>query len=360
MLQRSLHNYSVADFLELRIAKRLKINRDFQRREVWKTTAKVYLIDSILRGMPIPKMYFRTLVDAETQSSVREVVDGQQRLQAIFQFADNDLRLSNHAREFAGLRYRDLDGDQKEQFLAYTFAAEQLIHTDDSDVLEVFARMNTYNVSLKPAELRHARWQGEFKWAAHEASRDWNRLWDDFEILSVAQRSRMADDELMAQLLLLVGQGIVGGEKPTLDKAYKNFDDDYPHAQDIRQALDTALNAVTGPLAGAVDGPLAAPPHFVMLLAATAHVVSQVEIAPVSWLKRMEGLPETPGAPSNQDEWDEVRDHLLSLAAVIEQREPPDGPELREFWDASRSRTINLASRARRFPVYVRAFDLDA
>jgi len=169
MLQRSLHNYSVADFLELRVANRLVINRNFQRREVWKTTPKVYLVDSILRGMPIPKMYFRTLVDAETQSSVREVIDGQQRLQAIFQFADNDLRLSAHAREFAGLRYRDLDSEQKEQFLSYTFAAEQLINADDNDVLEVFARINTYNVSLKPAELRHARWQGEFKWAAHEA-----------------------------------------------------------------------------------------------------------------------------------------------------------------------------------------------
>jgi hypothetical protein len=356
MLQRSLHNYSVADFLELRAADRLLINRDFQRREVWKTPAKVYLIDSILRGMPIPKMYFRTLVDAETQSSVREVVDGQQRLQAIFQFADNELRLSARAREFASLRYRDLDSEQQENFLAYTFAAEQLVNADDTDVLEVFARINTYTVSLNPAELRHAQWQGEFKWAVHEASRDWRTLWEEFGIVSISQRARMADDELMAQLMLLVGQGILGGEKTTLDKAYRNFDVDYPHAVEIRKALDSALDVVKLNLAEAIVGPLAAPAHFGLVVAATAHVVAKIGIAPVDWLSSMQDLPKAPRPPKSQDSWEVVRDRLLNLASLIEQRLPPNDRRQRDFWDASRSRTINLASRERRFPYYVEAF----
>lgn len=116
----SVHNYSVADFLELRKAGRLEINETFQRRSIWKPAAKTYLIDSILRGYPIPKMYFRSIVDPTTQSSVREVVDGQQRLRAIFDFADDKLRLNSRANELSGLRYSDLDGDLQEAFLSYT------------------------------------------------------------------------------------------------------------------------------------------------------------------------------------------------------------------------------------------------
>ncbi len=39
-------------------------------------------------------------------------------------------------------------------------------------------------------------------------------LWDDYEVLSLAQRARMADDALMADLLLQVTQGVTGGKKP--------------------------------------------------------------------------------------------------------------------------------------------------
>jgi hypothetical protein len=71
---RHLEQYTVTDFLEFRASDRLILNPEFQRRDIWKPAAKVYLIDTILRGLPIPKMYFRTIIDPTTQSSVREVV----------------------------------------------------------------------------------------------------------------------------------------------------------------------------------------------------------------------------------------------------------------------------------------------
>ena len=112
MIGRSLEQYTIADFLEFRASKRLIINKDFQRRSIWKPAARVYLIDSVLREMPIPKLYFRTSIDPETQSSVREVVDGQQRLRAIFDFADNKLRLSRRAKEFNCLLYTSDAADE--------------------------------------------------------------------------------------------------------------------------------------------------------------------------------------------------------------------------------------------------------
>src|SRR5665647_2207735 len=64
---------------------------DWQRGEVWDTSKKQQLIDSILRNWKLPKFYFlRTSEEAEEF----EVVDGQQRLLAIFEFFDNVLALA--------------------------------------------------------------------------------------------------------------------------------------------------------------------------------------------------------------------------------------------------------------------------
>lgn len=352
---RHLEQYTVSDFLEFRASDRLILNPDFQRRDIWKPAAKVYLIDSILRGYPIPKMYFRTTIDPATQSSVREVVDGQQRLRAIFLFADNELRLTPRAREFRGLRYRDLDEDGQQRFLQYPFAAEQLINANDGQVLEIFARINTYSVSLTTAELRHAEFQGDFKWLIHEAAQRWDRLWVEFGIVSVRDRARMADDTLMAMMFLAVIQGLTGGEATVLRRAYRNFDDDFPAADDVVAVVDETLAAILEHLPGALVGPLASSPHFLMLFMATAHALRGLGGHRVAWLPSEE-LPPRPPVPATQDEWDAVRDRLLDIGSVIQEREAPDTPELARLWRASRGATVNIRSRATRFPFYVRAF----
>src|SRR5689334_1602032 len=80
---------------------------DWQRdKGLWKHSKKQELIDSILRGWKLPKLYFlKTSEDPEEF----EVVDGQQRLTTIFEFFDNELSLSEKsAKEFRGKYYKDL------------------------------------------------------------------------------------------------------------------------------------------------------------------------------------------------------------------------------------------------------------
>lgn len=356
MKRPSVHNYSVADFLEQRAANRVLINEDFQRRSIWKPAAKVYLIDSILRGYPIPKLFFRTTVDPKTQSSVREVVDGQQRLRAIFDFADDKLRLTARAGDFAGKRYSDLDEDTQSDFLAYTFVAEQLIDASDADVLEVFARLNTFTVALNPAELRHAQYQGDFKWLAHEFARELAPFWDSYQVLGLSQRARMADDALVADWMLQIMQGVTGGEAPALNKAYKNLDVKFEAAPEVRDVLSRTLETVQDRLSVALDSSLARPPHLTMLIAATAHVLHGIPLAPVDWLNRMSDLPARPSVPTTASAWEKVNDQLLELAEIVDLPGEPEDREQRAFWSASRGATVNLASRTRRFPYYVAAF----
>ena len=71
----------------------------YQRRgRLWSTADKAYLIDSILNGFDIPKIYIADFTYANTplnhHNTAYAVIDGKQRFEAIFDFFDNELPLS--------------------------------------------------------------------------------------------------------------------------------------------------------------------------------------------------------------------------------------------------------------------------
>src|SRR4051812_44480131 len=101
-----LHNRHLAD--------ELVVKPDFQRNPVWSDAQKSYLIDTILRGFPIPELYFQTSSD-ENGKETHVVVDGQQRVRACLEFVSGALKLEGEAvAEFEGLEFADLTKDQKE------------------------------------------------------------------------------------------------------------------------------------------------------------------------------------------------------------------------------------------------------
>ena len=126
--------------------------------------------------MPIPKIYLRTKIEPRTRSTIREVVDGQQRLRAIIDFVEGRLRLGKRAGEFDRLTFEEASEEQQVALLGYRLAVDQLTNATDADVLEIFGRLNSYNLVLTPAEKRHAKYQGDFKWAIYESARGWTRL----------------------------------------------------------------------------------------------------------------------------------------------------------------------------------------
>ena len=65
-------NYSVRDFEEWHERGELVLAPKFQRREVWSDKARSYLMDTIIRGKPIPKIYMRQDVNPQTRRVVRE------------------------------------------------------------------------------------------------------------------------------------------------------------------------------------------------------------------------------------------------------------------------------------------------
>jgi len=261
----------IADYIELYNKSQLKLNPDFQRRKVWTQPARVFLIDTILRELSLPKFYIRTKIDLATRNSIREVVDGQQRLSAILDFANDKFKLTKRAGEFEGYTYSTLPEELQEKFLNYPLAVEQLLNASDNDVLEVFARLNSYGETLNAAEKRHAEFQGQFKWAVRNASKKYAWLWENYSIIGVQQRLRMYDDEIMAELFGILIDGVKDGGGPYINKLYSRFDKELQNQRELESKLDTTLSKLTNDFNAFIEGSLGRRPHFLMLFAAVAH-----------------------------------------------------------------------------------------
>ena len=157
-------NYSIRDFEEWDERDELTLAPKFQRRDVWSDKARSYLIDTIVRGKPIPKIYMRQDVNPKTRRTKREIVDGQQRLRSVLSFIKDGFKISKaHHETFGGKKFSGLDKETQRDILKYEFVVDLLQDMPDNEVYDLFARINTYAEKLKPQELRNAKYFGEFK-----------------------------------------------------------------------------------------------------------------------------------------------------------------------------------------------------
>lgn len=112
---------------------------DWQREEVWSKSKKQKLIDSILNKWKLPKFYFVKVSDTPEEY---EVVDGQQRLTAIFEFLDNELPLSDSsAKKFGATYYEELDDDVSDEFDDFEIQFDEITEATDKELKEFFLRL---------------------------------------------------------------------------------------------------------------------------------------------------------------------------------------------------------------------------
>lgn len=220
----------------------------FQRQAVWPRPAKAYLVDTILADRPIPLLFFSRTVNPQTGRPGYSVVDGQQRLRAIFDFLDGRLSLpktkdTNAA--WRGMRFRDLAAREREQLLNYDLMVVELSGYDDQDIRDVFVRMNRYVVKLAPQELRHAREKGAFKEFVAKLS-DWD-YWTVHRIFTPSQQKRMRNVEFMAELVILLSEG-PQDKKESIDLYYQQYSGGFPEADVISDRLREYMDFLTAAL----------------------------------------------------------------------------------------------------------------
>jgi len=253
--------YKVSDFVGWQRDGTLVLSPSFQRRPVWKPIAKSFLMDTIVRGFPVPVIYIRERVDLDTQRTIREVVDGQQRLRTIISFIaptelpdfnidrDEFLVRATHNSEIAGKPFSRLPADVRSAVLGYEFSVHILASgTDDRDILQMFARINSTGTKLNPQELRNAEYFGAFKNSMYRLALEQLERWRAWRIFTEDQLARMKEVELTSDLAINMLGGIVAKRQPTIDSWYGRLDDEYPDEEELerrfRRVFDDIEDAV--------------------------------------------------------------------------------------------------------------------
>ena len=266
--------YTISDFIGWHDRGELIISPDFQRRGVWTTKAKSYLIDSIVRGMPIPQLFIRQIVHPSARRTVREVVDGQQRLKAIIGFIGGEFTvLPVHNPGIARTRYDDLPESIQGTILSYPLSVNVLIGNSDQDVLEVFSRINSYSITLNRQEKLNAEFSGAFKQSMHQLAWRHYAYWRDNKILSATEIARMGEVDLTADLVSTMMTELRHGSAHIRDH-YKKYDDEFP----LNEVVGKQFNHVLSLIETMVGIPIAETefrrrPLFYSLFTATHDVV---------------------------------------------------------------------------------------
>lgn len=154
------------------LEQREKIDTDpsYQRRpNLWNQHKQAFLIDSILNDYDMPKIYLADFTSVITPLNEKKkpyaIIDGKQRLQAIFKFFDGSLRLNRDFKyqadpslNLAGLNYLDLKMRHRivaDKFDSHVPSVMSVITDEEGKIEELFLRLNT-GVHVSGAERRNA------------------------------------------------------------------------------------------------------------------------------------------------------------------------------------------------------------
>lgn len=211
--------HSIADIRGWDENNNLEVQPDFQRRAVWSGAAKVMLIDSIIKNIPLPKVFIASKI--RNGRTHRIVIDGQQRISAILGFLSDDFRLvAPYSGEYKGLLFSELPDNAKNGILSFRLDFNEFENYTDSEMREIYNRVNKYTVALNKQELRRADFPGEFLNLSEKLSV--NIFFDEAKVFSAANRRRLGDVEYVSELLALLIQG-PQDKKSNIDSFYMNY-----------------------------------------------------------------------------------------------------------------------------------------
>ena len=148
----------------------IDMNPSYQRRgRLWSVSDKAYLIDSIINGFDVPKLYVADFQLGDSSLNSKKlpyaIIDGKQRLEAIFDFFDLKLVLNedfswkfDKKLKLGGLSLKDLRSSHSaiaEAFETETVDIMSVVTDNEEDINELFVRLNR-SKPLTGAEIRNA------------------------------------------------------------------------------------------------------------------------------------------------------------------------------------------------------------
>lgn len=264
----------------------LVVNRTYQRKLVWTLEEKQSLIETILKGYPVPLFLFVSRREKQEDGKTvvkREIIDGLQRLEAIISFINIKFPVqvdgvykyfnlnsfpSPTLKVLRGELHQktpELDINVSNNFSQY-YLAVTTIEADEVSVEDVFKRINATGRQLSSQELRQAgvvskfsnmvhriasRMRGDYtkenvlpleemeKYSLSNRSLPYgidvhNVFWTSQDIMSYDGLRRSKDEEMVAHICNYILSGYKAGlTKKTLDSLYEDSSNTYKRNEEL-------------------------------------------------------------------------------------------------------------------------------
>jgi hypothetical protein len=249
--------FKLADFLDWQRSGTLVLSPAFQRRPVWSKAAKSFLVDTVVRAIPVPIIFLRTKTDLRSLAAIREVVDGQQRLRTLLAFIDpsclTDFQAdrdsftiqSIHNAELAGRDFGDLPAQVRRSILEYDMSVHILpSDTGDREVLQIFSRMNSTGLKLNYQELRNSEFFGAFKEVVYELAVEQLDRWRSWRVFNETDIARMQEVEETSDIVITMLSGAHGKNQTLIDNTYRKFDNEFPYAREVGKRFRHVMDVV--------------------------------------------------------------------------------------------------------------------
>ena len=234
-MNRTINIQTISWFWDLYTRKLIELDPPYHRRSVWNQDYKDYFIDTVLNVYPAPAIFIYQEITPEGVSKI-SIVDGKQRLSTLFEFANNEFPVYEKATiaRFRGKYFKDLDIEAKQNFWKYQFAIEYLPSSDEKIIGNIFDRINRNVIKLTSQELRHAKFNGVFITAVEDLT-IWmfEYLGGNFPTIDRRAKNQMKDVEMVAQLLLLLEEGVKSYNQEYLDNSFSDRDIDWENKENI-------------------------------------------------------------------------------------------------------------------------------
>ncbi|HGF4915693.1 MULTISPECIES: DUF262 domain-containing protein [Vibrio harveyi group] len=232
VLNRESNTITLAAFWENVQLDKYDFDPGYQRESVWSDEKQAFLIDSILKNIPLPPIFLHQTIEDKTGKTSFAVIDGKQRLTSIIRFIKGEISSASDEDDsplfdprLAGLEFADLEKEElidvRRAFWRYSIPIEY-VDTDQKEVVDaIFDRLNRNGEPLEGQELRRAKYYGsELLDAVEEFSRIefWRCRLEHVDV------RRMEDREFISEILFyLFQQQPLKSDQAELDRLYSEY-----------------------------------------------------------------------------------------------------------------------------------------
>ncbi len=218
----------------------LVLRPGFQRNLVWTSKHKNNIIRTVLKGYPFPEIFIATMdCDMATAASKNGIVDGQQRISTLYSYfkGTNDFKLEPDIKP-----YVDLSIAEQKAFLEYVVVVRDLGIIEDSEIREVFKRLNSTNYSLNSMEINHAVYNGAFKSLCERLAE--NSFFENNRLFTSNDIRRMKDSYYIASLLSTLLLGYFNNDDK-VDECFSLYNEVFEEEKTIEDNFCSILDLIS-------------------------------------------------------------------------------------------------------------------